>query len=670
MTIAKIISALRFPGTLFSSIVVLKICCRLLTLGLLASSGIRTIAWAVPPSVKPTPAPIVVIGATPAGIMAAISAARLGSQVTIVELTDHVGGIMSNGLTKADIINTKAIGGLFVEYTQTVLRYYENKYGKDSKQVQVCKGGFEPEPHVVELAYRQMLKEQPSIHILFRHRLKQALKEGNTLVGIVVENLVASNQELTIRGKTFIDATYEGDLAALAGARYWVGRESRQTYGERHAGVIYSRFGQDEYLTGSTGEGDKAIQGYCFRMSMSNIPENRVPVEKPSVYNRDDYKYLLEDIKGGLVIAFNKRSSEGLSTPVQLMPKPNNKVEINSNHPSPRYGAPKESLDLTEENWAYPEATYEERKKIIDRFKNYHIGLLWFLQNDPELPEDFRRAALEWGFSKDEYVTNSHFPRQLYIREARRIQGEYVLTERDGDVDSSLGRTRLQSTSIAIAEFPFDSHGCHKYNPAFPGVREGYFYIDHEPIQIPYGILVPQNVEGLLVPICASTSHVGFQTIRVEPTLMVLGQAAGVAAHLAGKQNLLVRHVPIEVLQQELIRQKSIITYYDNLSSADPDYAALQFLGARGLNKGYTVDPSKILSHQDMQETLGRIASQSNRKWILPTLSTDRPFRIDDLQNWLKQNKLKWKTTTPVNGSQQVTIRVVAQAIYGSWKTN
>ena len=232
------------------------------------------------------------------------------------------------------------------------------------------------------------------------------------------------------------------------------------------------------------------------------------------------------------------------------------------------------------------------------------------MQNDTSIPADYRAEASKWGFCKDEFVTNNNIPRQIYVREARRIEGRYFLTQNDGNIVPSTARTKIQPTSIGIAEYPFDSHACHKYNPLYPGTREGYFYVRHEPFQIPYGVLVPKNVEGLLVTVCMSSSHVAFQALRMEPLYMCMGQVAGIAAAQAIKTKVNVGDINIAALQKELVAQKGIITYFDDVYVDDPDFAAFQLVGAIGGTRGYTVTPNAILSVQYAFDALNQITGK------------------------------------------------------------
>jgi FAD dependent oxidoreductase len=498
-------------------------------------------------------ADVVVMGATPAGISAAVAAARSGARVILFEEKAHVGGIVAGGLTNTDIRKAGAVGGLFDEFKRRVVGHYRQTYGPESAQVRDCRGGNSFEARVAERIFSDMLAGEPGIQLHLRHRLRSASRDGARLVRVVMEDLGRSGVTVEARGRVFVDATYEGDLASLAGVPYRVGRESRDEYGERQAGRLYARFSKDERLPGSTGEADAGIQAYCFRFHLSRQPENRVPVEKPDGYHRDDYRHLLADIKAGKVAR--------LRDAIQLYKMPNDKYEANSDHPHPDTGVPSESLDLAGDNWSWPEASWQERERIFRRYWSYNEGLMWFLQQDPEVPEAIRAEAREWGFPKDEFTDNRHRPWQLYVRQGRRIRGEYTFTQRDADPDPATGKPRRQADAIAVAEYPFDSHAVHKFDPAHPGVREGYFYVDHAPLQLPYRILVPQRVDGLLVPVACSASHVGYQTIRMEPVFMALGEAAGIAAELAIQWGVELRAVPVKALQDEIVRRGGVILY-------------------------------------------------------------------------------------------------------------
>jgi hypothetical protein len=523
-------------------------------------------------------ADVVVVAATPGGVAAAISAARSGASVILLEDKNHVGGIVSAGLTNTDIHRKAAVGGLFAEFVKRVHEHYVTTYGENSEQVKACHGGHMFEAKVAEKVFRDMLTGEENIRLIERHRVVSARVVGADgiereaergqrrdgaqpqdfgptvkLVSITAEDLARPRNRVEFRAKTFVDATYEGDLAALAGVPYRVGRESRETFGERHAGKIYLRFKDVNPLPGSTGEADDGIQAFCFRIHVTSDLANAVPVEKPVAFNRDDYRVMLDDMRSGKVTKLTKL--------MHFFPMPNGKFELNNAHPSGDTGVPSESFDLAEENWTWPEADTAERERIFQRYWAHAEGYLWLLQNDPEVPQAIREEARRYGFPKDEFTDNRHRPHHIYVRQGRRIWGEYNFTQRDAALDNATGLPRRKPDGIAVAEFGFDSHGVHKYDPTHPGVREGYIFIEHQPLQIPYRILVPKRVDGLLVPVACSASHVGYQTIRMEPVFMALGEACGIAAVEAQAARTQVRNVNVTEVQREIVKRGGVILY-------------------------------------------------------------------------------------------------------------
>ena len=602
---------------------------------------------------------VVVVGGTPGGIAASVAAARLGRHVTLVAPEDHIGGILANGLTNSDILNTRSVGGLFYEFTRRVLRYYqthEATSGDKATNVKLCHDGYWFEPSVAERLFHEMIEEQQGrITLLLEHHLLEVRIDGQRLTAIVVEH---DGERRTLHAGVFIDATYEGDLTALAKVPYRIGREGRDEYGEPHAGFIYARFGTTEPFPGSTGEADRAIQGFCFRFHMTGNPANRVPVSQPEGYDRNDYRAVLGDIKSGQVTQ--------LRQVIQFYAMPNGRYEINSDHPHPDTGVPSESLDLAEDNWVWPDHP-AERQRLYQRYLTHNVGLIWFLQHDPEVPAAIRDEAGKFGWCRDEWPGNHHLPRQVYVREGRRILGEYVLTERDGDLDLVTQRTRLQPTSIAIADYAFDSHGCHKFDPAHPGVREGYIYITHRPLQIPYGVVVPRRVDGLLVPVACSGSHVGYSAIRMEPVFMALGEACGVAAHLALRDGIPPRSIPVPELQYLLVGRGGVITHYDDLPLDHPAFAALQWLGARGLNPGYRANPDLKLTRATAAERFGRVMVVEKKTWQPPNPVGDEPLRGRDLATWLRQAGLN-ATFPEIEqlGGQELNLAQFATLMYRS----
>jgi len=605
-------------------------------------------------------ADVVVVGATPGGIAAAVAAARLGRDVALVEYEDHIGGIVTNGLTNADIGKQQAVGGLFHEFTQRVVRYYLAGDGGNpaGPNVKLCRNGYYYEASVAERIFHDMIGDsRDRIHLRLRHELKDATVADGRLVSVTCEDRAHPGRRVTFHGKVFVDATYEGDLAAMAKAPYRVGRESREEYGEPHAGRVYARFGEPDLLPGSTGEADRAIQAFCFRLHVTQNAKNSMQIEKPVGYDRNDYRFLLEDIRSGRATKFTQC--------VQLYPMPNGKFELNSNHPDPKTGVPSESFDLAEKCWDWPEATPEQRHRMYVRYLNHNVGLIWFLANDPEVPAAIRDEASQLGWCRDEWPQNGNVPRQVYVRQGRRILGDYVLTEHDGDLDPALGRTKVQPTSIAVLEFPFDSHACHRFDPAHPGVREGYVFIKHEPLQVPYGVLVPRKVDGLLVPVAASCSHIGYNALRMEPVFMALGETCGIAAHLAILHQTTVRAAPVAELQQLLAARQGVITFYNDLKFDDPSFPAFQWLGARGLNPGYDAAPGVKLTRHDGAMRLARVLGFEGKTWSEPAGDPNTALQGSELARWLKNAGYKPQLVDPAElKSEALTLAQFADLTY------
>lgn len=581
---------------------------------------------------SPTESDVVIYGATPGGIAAAVAAARCGRTVALAAHEDHIGGIVSNGLTNADIGKKQAVGGLFYEFTRRVVKYYQDfdRNRPDAPNVRLCRNGYYYEASAAERLFHEMLAgEGNRIQLRLRHELQRVVVVNGQLTAAVFRDAVRPGVQVELRAPVFIDATYEGDLAAMAGVPHCVGREGRDEYGEPHAGRVYTHFGENELLSGSTGEADQAIQGFCFRFHVTQDPARFVPIAKPQDFNRDDYRFVFDDLRSGKVTSFQQI--------IQVYPMPNGKFELNSNHPDPVSGVPSESLDLAEENWGWPEATPAERQRLYEHYLSHNVGLIWLLQNDPEVPAGIREQARQYGWPRDEWPANRHLPRQVYVRQGRRILGEYVLTQRDGEPDRELGRTRVQPASIGVLEFAFDSHGCHKYDAAHPGVREGYIYIRHPPLQVPYGVLVPRLIDGLLVPVACSCSHVGYNALRMEPVFMALGEASGIAAHLAMQGDVPLRRVPTAELQRRLVSRGGVITFYADLPFDHPAFAAFQWLGARGLNPGYEATPEMKLTRRDGWTKLARVLRCEGKTWQPPQDDPKAPLRAADLVEWLQQ---------------------------------
>ncbi len=518
---------------------------------------------------------VVVYGATPSGIFAAINAAREGHSVVLVEEYPHIGGLMTGGLSFTDFRSLESLSGTFNEYRFRVLDYYEKKYGPNSPQIADSYFGVNAEPKVTMLIFQQMLAEQPSITVFTRHRIAKASvtksKAGLSKIDAATFTDLATGKSVVISGKIFIDATYEGDLAAAAGAEYRIGRESREEFCEIHAGKIFTKNGQ--IVTGSTGEGDDKVQAYNFRLIMTDSAANRRMVEKPAHYDRNEFLPIAEVFANGKVKQIFTQSPAGI---LRVQPLVNRKADINDIKNAPV------RMSSLGKNYAYPDGSPEVRDRIIAEHREHILGMIYFLQNDESIPLAARKEAREWGLAKDEFVDNENFPYRLYIREARRIMGDVVFTENSPGLAPGSVRSRLESNSVAISDYALNCHGVAPPGPLYPDMTEGDFNVSPQPFQIPYGVLLPKKFDNLLVPVAVSSSHVGFCGIRLEPTWSALGQAAGLAAHLSLKNNVSTTGVNVTDLQALLLKKGAKIIYVSDVEYNSPYFQAVQYFGAKG----------------------------------------------------------------------------------------
>jgi hypothetical protein len=509
---------------------------------------------------------VVVYGGTPGGIAAAVSAARFGHRVALVEYHDHIGGMATSGLGKSDIENRAMIGGLFKEFVSRVLAYYVKTYGADSENVRLCHDGYYTEPSVAESIFEAILGEQPTLTVIKGHRLHGATVAENRLRSIAVVDR-RNGAVQTLAATIFIDATYEGDLYSRAGAEFRVGREARAEFGEPHAGVIYFDYQTHEFLPGSTGEADDRLPAYTYRLCLTTDPANSYRLTSPPPgYDRNVYVGYFDDLQSGRFSGpkvlkpgrgYNPAHFDTMVRVFSVTDIPNRKTDVNINPRALNFPFP-------EENRGYLEGDDAARQRICERHRNLTLGLLWFVQNDPEVSERDRQLANGLNLPLDEFTDTNHFPFQLYVREGRRLVGEYTLTEHDITQQGADRSVYDQSDSIAVGEFPIDSFPARKRQPGDVRTLEGYLgMLDYitRPYEIPYRIMIPKRLDGVIVPVAASTTHVGFSSIRMEPTWMALGQAAGVAAHLAIERSVAPRTVPVAELQRILLSQGQVLKH-------------------------------------------------------------------------------------------------------------
>jgi hypothetical protein len=533
---------------------------------------------------------VCVYGGTSGGVIAAVEAARQGKRVVLIESGQHLGGMSSGGLGWTDNGATHTIGGLSREFYERIYRYYQRDAAwtaqsraayvqwlttstrADGHKIEELKAQFLFEPHAAEQVFIDMVREA-GVEVLYGERLD--LKQGVIAENARIKAIVMEGGR-RISAKAFIDASYEGDLMARAGVKYIVGREPNTRYGETLNGAFpftpaafpkvspYVVAGNsssgllprvEPRPPGPKGVGDHRVQTYNFRLCLTDVPANRVPLMKPANYNPLDYELLarfiatLQNVEPGARknAAIGLRGNGGdLGINFELVP--NRKTDSNCGS---EFGS-----DYFGRSYDWAEADYSGRQKLWEEHKNYTLGLLWFLASDSRLPEKVRAEMQRWGLAKDEFADTDHFPRQLYIREARRMVSDYVVTEHEAYGE------RTAEDGVALASYPLDSHGVTLFVDE-SGIlhRERGYFLRIDPFPISYRALVPRRSEciNLLVPCCLSASHASYGCVRMEPVFMMLGHAAGAAASLAIDKELPVQEVPYSELRQRLLTERQIL---------------------------------------------------------------------------------------------------------------
>lgn len=519
---------------------------------------------------------VVIYGGSSAGISAAIQTRRMGKTVLVLEPGKRIGGLTTGGLGQTDIGNKAAIGGIALEFYQGIKKYYEHPENWKWEKKQEYKDGGQTrtaigesamwtfEPSAALAVFNDMIKDK-GIVIYYDKKIDR--KNGvSKKEGKITSIKTLSGEEYF--GKIFIDATYEGDLMATAGVSYTIGRESNETYKETLNGVNTSLLDTtmtglraanafnhnfvdnvDPYVVqgdpssgllpfinpdgpGEDGLGDHYIQAYCFRMCLTDHPDNRIPFEKPANYNALEYELLLRNYEAG---------EKGFPWINSKMP--NRKTDTNN-----RSGF---STDFIGQNYDYPEASYKEREAIVERHRNYQKGLMWTLANHPRIPDHVRNEVARWGTCKDEFAREDGWQEQLYVREARRMKGAYIMTQYNCE------GLEVVDDGIGLAAYGMDSHNTQRYV-----TKEGFVKNEGNveakvaaPYPISYRSIIPQQKEcmNLLVPICLSATHIAYGSIRMEPVFMVLGQSAATAACQAIDKNVAVQQIDYNLLKKKLL---------------------------------------------------------------------------------------------------------------------
>ncbi len=535
---------------------------------------------------------VVIYGGTSAGVSAAIQSSRMGKKVILIEPSNRIGGLTTGGLGKTDIGNKQAIGGISREFYQNIKKYYLKPENWIWEKREAYRGvGFNTfdedamwafEPSAALKIYFDMLEKEPNIQIVYNQRLnrKSGVKQENK----IIKSIQMETGQI-YQGKMFMDCSYEGDLMAASGVSYTVGRESNNQYGESLNGVqannvsltlhkkasmnsIHHNFidGVSPYLIkgnpksgllpfvradkpGMDGQADHKIQAYCYRMTLTNHPENRILFKKPKGYKELDYELLFrnyEAAKGDI------RKMYDYGDP--LVPwinseMPNRKTDTNNQKGF--------STDFVGQNYQYPEASYEDRIKIAALHRKYQQGLMWTLAYHPRIPKQVRDVVSQWGMCKDEFAADGGWTDQLYIREARRMVSDYVMTQRNCEA------LAVAQDVIGLGAYQMDSHPIQRYVDLNGYVKnEGNVeaHVD-APFPISYKSIIPKKSEvtNLFIPVCLSSSHIAYGSIRMEPVFMVLGQSAAIAASIAIDKNVQTHEVPYLELRAALIKSHQIL---------------------------------------------------------------------------------------------------------------
>lgn len=488
---------------------------------------------------------VCVYGGTSAGVIAAYTVQKLGKKAILIETGKNLGGMSSGGLGYTDIGNKYAITGLARDFYRRVGQHY---------------GKFEQwifEPKVAEAIFNDYVN-RGNYKVLFQTRLKEVKRNSTHLTEIVLENSEkpAANTDVIVKAKMFIDCSYEGDLMAMAGVSYVVGREDNQDYGETINGVQlmgghqfpdgidpYKIPGKpesgllwgirDEKLL-PNGTGDKKVQAYNYRICLTDDPQNRIEITRPKGYDSTKYELLLR-----LFDAFPQKRK--LNDYLIWSSMPNRKTDINN-----RGGF---STDMIGMNYHYPDGTYAQRRQILSEHEAYTKGLLYFYGNDPRVPKELRDEMLRWGYPKDEYVNNGNWSPQLYVREARRMVGGYVMKQ------ANCEGKEVVDDGVGLAAYTMDSHNCQRIVVNGQVKNEGNVEVGgFGPYPIAYRSLIPKEVEcgNIFVPVCLSATHIAYGSIRMEPVFMVLAQSSAAAAVMAIEGKTSSHQIDVKVLQQRL----------------------------------------------------------------------------------------------------------------------
>ncbi len=510
---------------------------------------------------------VVVYGGTAGGVIAAVSAARMGLSVALVEPSHHLGGMTTGGLSATDHGTRIVMGGYALEVYQRIGR----KYGMPL--------WWYPEPKVAEEVLNEMVTEAKTVRVFLGQRLRE--RKGVVKKGTLIQEIVTAKGD-RLGAKLFLDSSYEGDLMAQAGVAYTIGRESEAKYGESLAGVrpkdknhqfdvrVASRDQGGRLLPeisprprGEIGSGDSRVQAYNFRLILTDNRKNQTPFTKPASYDPHRYEVLRRLIEA----VQRERGAPPTLGELFLIRDdlPWFKADFNNRGPF--------STDYIGHSFAYADGSYAQRAIIWRDHVSYTKGLLFYVANDQHVPRVLRDEMNKWGLARDEFVDNGNWPYQLYIREGRRMVGDFVMTQRDIQTDLT------KPDAIAMGSYKSDSHNVQRFEQPDRSVQnEGNMEVPVEPYQIPYRVMLPSRTQAtnLLVPVCLSASHVTYSTLRMEPQYMMIGQAAGVAAALAISADVPPQDIDVTALRRILKAEGMVDQYDSTIAPAVPTFSPIK----------------------------------------------------------------------------------------------
>ncbi len=543
---------------------------------------------------------LIVYGATPAGIVCAVRASREGLSVLLVSRSHYIGGMLSNGLSVMDTLYAGARSPLYDELRRSIHDYYRIKYGPDSQQFAASRPGHPKtyyEAHVVEHIMNQWVDMEFNITTALGMIPVQVVKKGTHIEHVVFKS-IKDETDIKVFGDTFVDCSYEADLAVVAGVPYRVGREARSEFNEKHAGRIFMRradwppqhvdpdhiqeykklnlYHYDRWFdivdSDGSGEADASVQAFNIRAVLTTNVANQAILQEPPVGY--DPKLMAQIWK-------EKPQYSQL-----LGPLPNDKYLWNM-------------PELLGPQHEYPDGDWSKREEIIERHRQATRGMLYFLQNDTSIDPEVRQEWRKLGFARDEFVKNGNLPYEVYARETRRIVGRSVFTENDATLVEGIKRTPIYPDSISITEWFLDVHACNNEKIG-NSLYEGEIYLNYvsHPAQISYQTLLVDEADNFLVPVCLSCSHIGWGAIRLEPTWMSIAEAVSHAAVLALEKGMPPREIVSDELVRRLADRRIMVSFFNDVAieDAEPWIASVQYFGTQGFFSSYDANPRGVLT--------------------------------------------------------------------------